>query len=191
MPAVRAALLVGVVAAAGFALMRGGVLLATHSGTASAQMRVAAAQQTHPPPAEPRRDQGGRGVPGAPEPRAWWRDAQMAKEVGLTPAQIARIDKLYESRQKQIQPKLDEYNQLKTDLDRMFREHAVTPEEMEAQARRMTYPQMDIVVSRLRLLYEMSRVMTPEQNDKLRAIFDRERRQQGRGRGMGRNLPRS
>jgi Spy/CpxP family protein refolding chaperone len=179
-------------AAAGFGLMRGGVLMATHSGTPAARVRADATQQPHSPPSEPRRgfDQGSRGVPGAPEPRAWWRDAQMAKEVGLTPPQIARINQLYESRQKQIQPKLDEYNQLKTDLDRMFREHAVTPEEMEAQARRMTYPQMDIVVSRLRLLYEMSRVMTPEQNNKLRAIFDRERREQGRGRGMGRNLPR-
>jgi Spy/CpxP family protein refolding chaperone len=113
----------------------------------------------------------------------------MAKEVGLTAAQITRINKLYELRQKQIQPKLDEYNQLKTDLDRMFRDHTVDPAEVEAQARRMTYPQMDIVVSRIRLLYEMSRVMTPEQNEKLRAIFERERRED-RGRGQGRNLPR-
>ncbi len=134
----------------------------------------------------------GRGVPGAPEPRAWWRDPEMARELGLTPTQISKLNRLYEQRQKQIQPMVDEYKRLKTELDQMFRDRTAKPEDVEMQARRLTYPQMEVVVSRVRLLYDMSRVITPDQNQKLQAIFDRERREQqerGRGRGPVGNLP--
>jgi len=190
--------LLGVGLVVGMLAMHGGAVLA--GDPAGDKARRVSGQSQPPSQRDSRRgfsagaDSGsqGRGVPGAPEPRAWWRDAAMAREVGLKPSQISKIDHLYESRQKQIQPKLDEYKLLKSDLDQMFREGTVAPEVVEAKARRMTYPQMDIVVSRLRLLYEMSRVMSPEQNEKLRAIFDRERREQSdRGsRGPGRNLPR-
>ena len=138
------------------------------------------------------RDGPGRGVPGAPEPRAWWRDAEMARELGLTPTQISKLNRLYEQRQRQIQPMVDEYKRLKAELDQMFRDRTAKPEDVEMQARRLTYPQMEVVVSRVRLLYDMSRVITPDQNQKLQAIFDRERREQqerGRGRGPGGNLP--
>ena len=175
----------------------GRVLGAVRGPLAPATVRtVGAAQQApgaHQGNSRPGPDSG-RGVPGAPEPRAWWRDPEMCKELGLKPDQIARLDRLYEQRQKQIQPTVDEYKRLKADLDQMFHDRTAKPEDVEMQARRLTYPQMEVVVSRVRLLYEMSRVITPEQNQKLQAIFERERREQqdrdrGRGRGPGGNLP--
>ncbi len=152
------------------------------------------ARATHPAAQrDSRRPDGpGRGVPGAPEPRAWWRDAEMARELGLTSAQTMKLDRLYEQRQKQIQPTVDEYKRLKAELDQMFRDRSARADDVEAQARRLTYPQMEVVVSRVRLLYEMSRVITPEQNQKLQQIFEREHREQqerGRGRGPDGNLP--
>jgi Spy/CpxP family protein refolding chaperone len=136
------------------------------------------------------RPTNGRGSPGL-DVRAWWKDPQMAKEVGLTPVQIQKIDHIYEQRQRQIRPWVDEYNRQKAELDRMMRERTARPEDIEAQARRLTYPHLDIDVSRIRLLYEMSRVLTAEQNAKLDAMFERERRDrdQGRGRGPGGNSP--
>jgi Spy/CpxP family protein refolding chaperone len=131
--------------------------------------------------------------------RPWWKDPLMAKEVGLTPVQVTKIDRIFDIRQKQIKAKADEYTKLKADLDRMMRERTAKPEEIEEQARRVMYPRLDIDVSRWRMLYEMSQVMSAEQNTRMRAMFDRldqERRdaldrldQERARRGRG-NLPR-
>jgi len=156
----------------------------------------------HPSPAAPQQTAAqpsqGRGGPGQ-DVRPWWKDAVMAKEVGLTPAQIMKIDRIFEMRQKQIRAKADEYTKIKADLDRMMRERTAKPEEVEEQARRLMYPRFDIDVSRWRLLYEMSLVMSADQNARMRAMFDRldqERREaldrldQERGRRGRGNLPR-
>jgi Spy/CpxP family protein refolding chaperone len=174
----------------GGAALNGGVLVAIRSPQGAPQQSQPAPVPTAPQsPGEGRRgfgqDGSGRGGPAGQDVRPWWKDPAMAREVGLTQAQIARIDRLYELRQKQIQPKADEYNRQKEELDRMMRERTAKPSEVEEQARRWTYPHLDIDVSRLKLLYEISLVMTPEQNSKMRAMFDRERA----GRGRGGNAP--
>jgi Spy/CpxP family protein refolding chaperone len=128
----------------------------------------------------------GRGGPEGQNVRAWWRNPEIAQEVGLTSAQIAKLDKLYEDRQKRIEPWVAEYKTQNAELNRMMRERTASPEEIAAQARRLMYPSLDIHVSRIRLLYEMGQVMTPGQNTKLRARFDRERRSREQERAPGR-----
>ena len=107
----------------------------------------------------------------------------MAKEVGLTADQITKIDKIYDRRNKQIATQIEEYNKQKDELERLVRERAVPPETVELQAQRMMPFRVAIDVSRIKMLYEMSRVLTAEQNQKLDAIRDR-------GRGRGGNPPR-
>lgn len=111
--------------------------------------------------------------------RAWWKDPDMAKEVGLAADQIAKIDRLYEGRQKAIKPMVDEYNKLTAELNVMVLERTARPSEVEVQARRLMFPRYEIDVSRTKMLYEMSRVLSADQHTKLRAMFermDRERR---------------
>lgn len=134
--------------------------------------------------------------------RPWWKDAGMAREVGLTPEQVAKFDRLYDRRQKEIKPKVDEYNKQKAELERMIRERTAKPDEIEVQARRLSYPWLDIDISRTRMLYEMSLVLSTDQYTKMRAMFERmdqERRaamerlehERVRGRrGGGNNRPR-
>ena len=122
----------------------------------------------------------------------------MAHEVGLTKDQIAKIDRIYEQRQAQIKPKVDEYNKQRDELNRMMRERTAKPAEVEEQARRLSYPRLEIDVSRAKMLYEMSQAMTAEQNTRMRAMFDRmdqerdamfKRYEQERARGRGGNPP--
>ena len=105
--------------------------------------------------------------------RAWWKDPDMAKEVGLAADQIAKIDRLYDQRQKQIKPMVDEYTKLNGELNVMLRERTAKPSEIEALARRLMFPRYEIDVSRYKMLYEVSRVLSADQNNKLRAMFDR------------------
>jgi Spy/CpxP family protein refolding chaperone len=113
----------------------------------------------------------------------------MAKEVGLTADQITKIDKIYDRRNKQIATQIEEYNKQKAELDRMTRERTVPPETVELQAQRMMPFRVAIDVSRIKMLYEMSRVMTAEQNQKVHAIWERNQ-DRDRGRGRGGNPPR-
>jgi Spy/CpxP family protein refolding chaperone len=114
----------------------------------------------------------GRG-PGPGDVRAWWKDRDMAKEVGLSSVQIAKIDLLYEQRKKQIKSKVDEYNKLRDELERMLKERTAKPEDIENQAKKMMFPRYDIDVSRTKMLYEMSLVLSADQNTRFLAMFDR------------------
>jgi len=111
----------------------------------------------------------------------------MVKEVGVTPDQINKIDKIYERRNKQIASQIEEYNKQHAELERIVSERVVPPETVELQAQRMMPFRVAIDVSRIKMLYEMSRVMTVEQNQKVHAIWERDR---DRGRGRGGNPPR-
>lgn len=136
---------------------------------------------------------GGRGYGPVPGPlptgprgdfSPWWKDATIIKEVGLSTDQVNRIDRIYEKRRKQIQLHVDELDTQTAELNKMFSERLVTPEVIELQAQKWMAPRMIIEPSRIRMLYDMSRVMTAEQNTKLQEFFHRmgeRNRERGRG----------
>jgi Spy/CpxP family protein refolding chaperone len=129
--------------------------------------------------------QNSRGASGS-DVRPWWKDAQTVKELALTPVQVDKIDRIYEERQRAIKTEADEHQLLMVELNRVLKEKKAKPSDVEALARKLTYPHLRIDVSRIRMLYEMSLVLKPEQQEK----FDRlenERRERGRGPGPGRN----
>ena len=135
--------------------------------------------------AEPRRDgqsQSGRG------PYFWWKDPQVVKELSLTQIQTDKIALIYERRPRMIKSDAEEYDRLMAELDLMIKERKAKPQEIEAQAQKMTYPHFKIDVSRTRMLYEMLLVLSPEQHQK----FDRlEQQRRGRGPGpVGNSVPR-
>jgi len=171
--------------------------MARRGAAGGQQPPVAPASQTPRPSASPSPPPDGRGfgpIPGPSGPRPefspWWKDADIVKQVGLTPAQVNSIDKLYERRLKQIQLQADEFAKQSAELDRMMSERLVKPEEIEFQAQKMLTPKAYIDISRFRMLYEMSKVMTVEQNKKLQDVVQHRREQQRREqaeRGRGRN----
>jgi hypothetical protein len=166
----------GVVILAGWGLALGGAV-SGFDATREGRDKDRQAGKTAPAPQVPAG--GGPAQPGSgrgPEVggvRAWWKDPDMVKEVGLVTDQIGKIDRLYEQRQRQIKPMVDEYNKLNGELNLMLRERTAKPSEIEAQARRLMFPRYEIDVSRTKMLYEMSRVLSADQNTKLRAMFDR------------------
>lgn len=114
----------------------------------------------------------------------WWKDATIIKEVGLSADQVNRIDRIYEKRRRQIQLHVDELDKQTATLNTMFSERTVTPDVIELQAQKWMAPRMTIEPSRIRMLYEMSLVMTAEQNKRLQEFFHRMGdRNRDRGRG--------
>jgi Spy/CpxP family protein refolding chaperone len=177
------------------AMTRSSVLKFAPGAQAAPQTAKPATSQAPAAPSRPPEGRGlgpvpGVGASGPPSPRndfsPWWKDAGIIKELGLTPVQASNIDKIYEKRLKQIQLQVAEYDNQKADLDRMYSERVAPPAAIELQASKMMTPKVAIDISRVRMLYEMSLVMSPQQNEKLKDIADRFYREQ-RERGRGRN----
>jgi len=163
--------------------------------------QAAAPKQTPPTTTPAGRPADGRGrgpspVPGpVPGPRTdvyrWWKDADVIKQINLSTSQGTTIDRLYERRLKQIQLQADDYAKQNTELNRLIEERAVKPEVIELQASKMMTPKVFIDISRIKMLYEMSLVLTADQNHKLQEFFQKLREQRVREQGehgRGRNL---
>jgi Spy/CpxP family protein refolding chaperone len=164
-------------------------------GRLSATTRSDAAPHFQQPAARPAQPSSGRSMGPVPGPNStgpsassrgdfspWWKDAGIVRELGLTADQVGKIDRLYEKRRKAIQLQLDEFDKQKAELDRLIGERTVSPEVVELHTSKMMTPRIAIDTSRIRMLYEMSRVMTAEQNRKLQDIFHQRTRENGRGR---------
>jgi hypothetical protein len=186
---------------AGVGLLSGSPLLARQHASGQPSSTPQAPGQPNGSGGDHGQPSGSGGRPGrnpGQDVRPWWKDPAMAKEVGLTRDQIAKIDKLYDQRQAQIKPKVDEYNRQLDELNRLTRERTSKPSEIEDQARRLSYPRIDIDVSRAKMLYEMTLVLNTDQYNRMRAMFARmdqereamfKRYEQERARGRGGNLP--
>jgi Spy/CpxP family protein refolding chaperone len=126
-----------------------------------------------------------RNGPGGSDFNPWWKDADVIKEIGLSPDQAAKIDRISAQRSKQIDPFLQEYIQQNAELDRIMRERTVDPSMIELQASKVLALKSKVDESRIVMLYKMNLVLTAEQAKKLQAIWERNH-DRGRGRS-GRN----
>src|SRR5207247_3243085 len=117
----------------------------------------------------------GRGRAGSNSDYKFWKDAPVVKEIGLTPEQTARIDRIYEERARRIAPFAEDLDKQKPELDRLIRERTVDPSAVELQAAKVTSLWAKIQESRQVMLYRMYMVLTPDQYKKLQAIVDRRR----------------
>ncbi len=125
---------------------------------------------------------GGRGGP--PGPPYWWRDPTIAKDLALSDRQVAQIDRLYETRSKQMIAYANEYKKQSDALDQMFRDRTVNPTEIELQASKMWSMRVEIEKTRLVMLYRINRLLSADQYGKLQAIYEQRMKQirpQGRG----------
>lgn len=177
--------LVGLLAVA--ALSSGGVLArqsppATKAGQTSSgapQGQTAARGQTD---GQGRPGGGPSQGPGGPRSGfTWWKDPAVVKEIGLSADQTAKIERIYDQRNKKIAAYVEEFDKQRAELDRMMHERTVTPTAIELQASKLMPSQNKIDESRWVMLYQIYMVLSADQNKKLQAI--RDRNDQGRGRG--------
>jgi Spy/CpxP family protein refolding chaperone len=129
-----------------------------------------AVSSTQPPPArgaDPRQDW------------MWWQDDSVKKEIGLTDEQVRHISRIYDERQKAVQPFAEEYSKQLAELDRMVRARVVDETTVALQAARVEAPHARLNESRIVMLYRIFRVLSVEQNQKMEVI--RDRRMHGRG----------
>jgi Spy/CpxP family protein refolding chaperone len=144
------------------ALLLGSV--AAPAGVGASDETMAAALQG--PPSGP-----GRGS--SPSSWEWWNDAEVQKELGLTPEKLQRINSYYTRRNTELRPMVHEFFRQSAELEKMTRDRVADESTYALQVLRVESVRARLSESRTLMLYRISRELTPEQNQKLQNILDR------------------
>lgn len=117
----------------------------------------------------------------------WWNDADVKKEIGLAEDKAKKISEYYESRNRQMQPWIEDWRRERAVLDKMTQERVTDETSYGIQVWRVEQLTAKLRETRGMMAYRMYLQLSPEQYKKLREWIDR--RSNGRG-GRGGPGPR-
>ncbi|MEO6223450.1 MAG: hypothetical protein ABIP90_09375 [Vicinamibacterales bacterium] len=154
------------------------VLSAADRGVATARSRTAGlfqgsqsnGRRGQAPPARPD-DQKSNG-PRIP----WWKDPVVIKEIRLTPEQAQKVDALWKKREVEMKAAVSEHTKQHDELERLTAERKVGPDVFGLQVDRVEAQRTTLNKSWMVMNYQMSLILSPEQNTALKAYFERNRR---------------
>lgn len=111
----------------------------------------------------------------------WWKDEAIKKELRLTDRQVRDITRIYENRARDMKPISDALQKEVAEREKLARERAVEVAVFSIQVNRVEALRSELNKTRNVMFYAISRMLTPEQHEKLREIFDRRRSSRGGG----------
>ena len=140
------------------------------SGQRGTNVQSAQPAQT-PAPAGQRSGGPGRSDSG---PWEWWKDEAVKKELRLTDKQVRDISRIFDTRAREMKPVSDEYEKQRAELDKMARERTVDTAVFAIKVGSVETLRTELSKSRSVMFYAISRQLSAEQHEKLRAIRDRQ-----------------
>jgi hypothetical protein len=114
--------------------------------------------------------------------RAWWKVPEVMKEVGITPEQSKAIDALFQKRLPEAIARDTEMKKQQAILDDLLAKREVGADVIGVQVDRVEALRTTQFKTRTIMFYEMHRVLSAEQYNKLEKYWERTR-----GRGDSRN----
>ena len=109
---------------------------------------------------------------------AWWKNAEVMKEVGITAEQSKKIDDLFHNRLPDAMAREAELKKQDAILQRLMTERTVGADVIGVQVDRVEASRTTLNKTRTIMIYEMHLVLSAEQYKKLVAYWERQR---GRG----------
>jgi Spy/CpxP family protein refolding chaperone len=103
----------------------------------------------------------------------WWHDDAIKAELALTPQQGLEIEQIFQASVPRLRTLKEQLDSLEKDLSRMIRERTSAEATVAQQLDRVETTRAELNKARMLMIYKMHRVLTSEQNEKLRAINDR------------------
>ena len=145
--------------------------------------------QTAAPPAQGRSTDQSHLPGGSPGPRPrpadwkpWWQDDVIKKEIGLTPDQTQKIQQIWESTRPDLDAYYQELDKQRKELDRLMSvDVRANIETVMLQIDKVEAQQSMLDKKRTIMLYKMHRILTRDQDVKLKAITDQQRDRVRRG----------
>lgn len=111
----------------------------------------------------------------------WWADEKAMAAAGFGPEQGAQIDRIFHEAIDRMRPIREEVMQLQKQLNQTIDANVADVAVFARQVDKIETKRAELNKQRLVMLYGMHRVLTPEQNTKLLAYFEKreaERRKQ-------------
>jgi Spy/CpxP family protein refolding chaperone len=112
--------------------------------------------------------------------RFWWKDADTRRELGLSEAQVRKVESEWQHSAPKIRAMHDEMDALEAELNRLIRENTADEKVIALQVDRVEARRSEINKARTLMLYRMHRALTPAQYQKLTEILERRRKERGR-----------
>jgi len=103
----------------------------------------------------------------------WWHDDRIKAELVLTTQQEQEIEQIFQASVPKLRTLKEQLDLLEKDLSRMIRERTSPEATVAQQLDRVETTRGELNKARMLMIYKMHRVLTSEQNEKLRAINDR------------------
>ena len=111
------------------------------------------------------------------ERRDWWKNPPDVAEIGLSQEQSKTIDDIFRSEIAKMRPLREVVNNLERALDETMRANTADINAFIRQVQKIEGKRAELNTMRTVMLYRMRRVLTPEQNAKLLAMWDRRQKQ--------------
>jgi Spy/CpxP family protein refolding chaperone len=127
---------------------------------------------TEGPAAGPAHDWAGQ-QPESRHRHKWWSDNEIKAELALTPQQAQEIEQIFQASIPRLRTLKEQLDALEKELSRMIRERTSAEATVAQQLDRVETTRAELNKARMLMIYKMHRVLTTEQNEKLRAINDR------------------
>jgi Spy/CpxP family protein refolding chaperone len=102
---------------------------------------------------------------------AWWRDAQVQKQLSLTPDQSNRIDAVFRAALPHLRQRKDELDAQEAELSRLIRADA-DEGTIGRQSDHVESIRAELNKSRTFMLIHMRQILAPEQRVKLNALVE-------------------
>ncbi len=106
-------------------------------------------------------------------PGPWWKSARIVADLGLTPAQSTKIGEIFRTEAEKIRPMAEQIRELERGVDAAMRANTSDISAFARQVEQVEHKRAELNKARTVMLYRMRRVLTPEQNVKLQAEYDR------------------
>lgn len=105
-------------------------------------------------------------------PFRWWRSEEFRTELRLTPEQVARIDKIFESTRPELRQEMDELARYDAKLEKLL-ETSTDEAILARQIDRVETARANLNKTRSLMITRMRLVLTAEQREQLKALYER------------------
>jgi hypothetical protein len=142
---------------------------AADHGNAWGQRNQSSARGQATPAATPSQHQPQQRLP-------WWKDPAIMKEISLTPDQANKIDAIWRKRESDMQAVAKEFERQRDELSRLMAERRVGIDVISIQNDRVEAQRTILNKSRTIMLYQISLILSADQNKALKTYWERNRR---------------
>jgi Spy/CpxP family protein refolding chaperone len=115
-------------------------------------------------------------VPAAAQDRhKWWADEKSCQEIGLSGGQAAKAEEIFQASLPRLRELKSELDTLEAELNALIRGNKADESVVASKIDGVEHVRGEMSKTRMLMLYRIHRLLTAEQQERFKAMIDRER----------------